>query len=187
MIAGYQKFLEGDALGLTNAAIENKSLMEQYGKQGLLIDAHSRGALTFGNTLESLMNQGNAPGTLADTNVRFYGPAYNAAKADELLGNLQNRDAVIDPAKQNDMVLQLQNHAYDPVGRLVGGNPATGGTIPQDSNIAKEVIKVFGGETTVHNCYGAGQGDCEKLWSDFEGGKPVLKPVKTYPVSSGKE
>ena len=54
MTAGYQKFLEEDKTGLTNATQEVKGMMETYGTSGLHLDGHSRGSMTVGNALKSL-------------------------------------------------------------------------------------------------------------------------------------
>jgi filamentous hemagglutinin len=180
MIAGYQKYLEGDIFGLTNATEETKKAMQQYGETGLHINGHSRGAMTAGNAMESLQNQINAQSVLGNTTINFFGPAYNAEKADEILSVLQNRSSV-DPADQARMVLQLQNHMADPVGRFIGNNPGTGGTIPIESSWIKEVMNVLGGEVTAHNCYGRSSNpNCSNFW---DRGFPELTPIKTDPAS----
>jgi len=183
LIAGYQKFLENDYFGLSNSTQATKDILNQYGQGNLHLDGHSRGAMTIGNALESVQNQPNAQGTLGGTTINFYGAAYNAEKADDILSDLQNRDAVTDVSKLNGMVIQTETHQADPVGRIIGGNPATGGTIPEGSSTAKEAVTVLGGENTVHNCYGAGGEDCEKFWSGSPNNQPVLQPVKVYPVT----
>jgi len=160
LVAGYQKFLENDLTGLANATQETKKLMLQYGKEGLHIDAHSRGAMTTGNALESIRNQGNSIGSLSNTTINFFGPAYNAAKADTLLSNLQNRDPL-----RNDIALKLENHSADFVGRVLGGNPATGGVIPEGSSLLSEIFNIFSGKETVHSCYGNASADCRKYWA----------------------
>ncbi|OLG52317.1 hypothetical protein BXO8_00470, partial [Xanthomonas oryzae pv. oryzae] len=153
LIAGYQKYLENDFWGLTNSTQEAKDIMLQYGATGLHIDAHSRGTMTDGNAEESIAKMPDAPGLLSKTTVSFFGPAYNAKKADDILSFLQNREVQGDP---ESMVLTLQNHMADPVGRLIGGNPATGGTIPEGSNFMLEILRALGGSGTSHNCYGIG-------------------------------
>jgi len=183
MVAGYQKFLENDFFGLTNASEENKKMMQQYGQQGLQLDGHSRGSLTIGSALESLDRQPENQGILSKTNVHFFGPAYSANTADGLLSNLQNREAITDLEKKNEMVLRMQNHNADPVGGyfVVGNNPGTGGTIPEGSNSMKEAINALGGDFTVHNCYGNSTNDeCRKFWNDSLGNRPQSKPVRTY-------
>ncbi len=184
LIAGYQKYLESDLAGLANATEETKKLMLQYGQTGLHIDGHSRGAMTTGNALESLQNQANTQSGLSGTTINFFCPAYNAEKADGILSILQNRDGVLDPKKQNEMVLQMQNHFADPVGRLIGNNPGTGGTIPEGSSTLVEAIRVLGGEITVHNCYGKSENDaCRERWNDSPNNQPVLQKNKTHSTS----
>ncbi|MCL1860059.1 MAG: adhesin, partial [Proteobacteria bacterium] len=169
MIAGYQKFMEGNLLGLTNATQETLNMMQLYGQDGLHLDGHSRGSMTIGNAMEAMSS---ASGSLSGTTVNFFGPAYNAQQADDLLSNLQNRPA--GEAGQS-MVLQYQNHYADPVGLLIGGNPATGGTIPNGSNVLWEMIwAATGQENTSHNSYGNGRKDSKQYWND---GLPVLVPV----------
>ncbi|RBJ36563.1 hemagglutinin repeat-containing protein, partial [Xanthomonas oryzae] len=162
LIAGYQKYLENDFFGLTNATQQTEDYMLKYGEAGLHFDGHSRGSMTIGNAMESIAKMDDASGLLSKTTVSFFGPAYNAKKADDILSYLQNREAQDDP---QSMVLTLQNHMADPVGRLIGGNPATGGTIPEGSSLIAEILKVLGGEATVHNCYGASANRaCRDLW-----------------------
>ncbi|AOS16548.1 hypothetical protein ATY45_20690 [Xanthomonas oryzae pv. oryzae] len=140
LIAGYQKYLENDFFGLTNATQQTEDYMLKYGEAGLHFDGHSRGSMTIGNAMESIAKMDDASGLLSKTTVSFFGPAYNAKKADDILSYLQNREAQDDP---QSMVLTLQNHMADPVGRLIGGNPATGGTIPEGSSLIAEILKVF--------------------------------------------
>jgi filamentous hemagglutinin len=180
LIAGYQKHLEGDTLGLTNATQEVKNAMYQYGQSGLQLDGHSRGSMTIGNAMESLAKEPGAQGTLSNTTVNFYGPAYNAQQADELLSWLQNRSSMTPEEKARTM-LMFQNHNADPVGSLplVGNNPGTGGTLPQGSSRLREQIRaVTGQKDTVHNCYGAGDEACRQFWRDSPNQQPVLQPAR---------
>ena len=163
LVAAYQKFLENDFWGLSNSAEQIKDAMNQYGQEGLQLDGHSRGSMTIGNALESLAANSDSAGSLSGTNIHFFGPAYNAAKADDLLSYLQNRDAM-SIADQQKMILEMQNHFADPVGTLIGGNPGTGGTIPIGSNILIETIRALGGENTVHNCYNSASKACQQFW-----------------------
>ena len=117
MIAGYQKYLEGDIVGLTNATKEVKWSLSHYGSAGLHLDGHSRGSMTIGNALQSLLNDMGTEGTLSETTINLFGPAFNAERADYLLSLLQGRDFK-DPAVQQNFVIQLQNHILDPVGAL---------------------------------------------------------------------
>lgn len=179
MIAGYQKFLEGITFGLSSSTRDNFALLNQYGQSGLHIDGHSRGALTVGNAMEAMLQQKNAEGMLSGTTINFYGPAYNARRADDILGYLQNRNAVDEPDQRASMTLHYENHLSDPVGRFVGGNPSTGGTIPEESNNLWEAIRAVTGQAnTVHNCYGSSVSIvCKKFWADSPNAKPVLKSV----------
>ncbi|WP_129215655.1 hypothetical protein ABQX27_021330 [Xanthomonas oryzae pv. oryzae] len=66
----------------------------------------------------------------------------------------------------------------DPVGRLIGGNPATGGTIPEGSNFMLEILRALGGSGTSHNCYGIGSNDrCRDLWMNNDSHRPISYPV----------
>ncbi|WP_255423604.1 hemagglutinin repeat-containing protein [Xanthomonas sp. GW] len=175
LIAGYQKYLEGDFWGLTNSTRELEGVMLQYGTTGLHLDGHSRGSMTVGNAMESIAKITGSSGVLSNTTISFFGPAYNAEKADGVLSGLQNRDMQFDPQA---MVLTLQNHIADPVGRLIGGNPATGGTIPEGSSWISEVKRALGGQGTSHNCYGSGSDSrCSQLWNGNETNRPTSYPV----------
>jgi filamentous hemagglutinin len=177
MIAGYQKYIESNAMGLSNSTLQVRDAMNQYGQIGLQLDGHSRGAMTIGNGLESQTASPNAQGSLSNTKINFFGPAYNAQQADNLLSTLQDR-ASLPVALQPSLVLQLQNHAADPVGVLVGGNQSTGGTIPEGSSPIKEAFKAVTMQpTTVHNCYGvSNKEECGKLWGET-GGYPSPVPA----------
>lgn len=174
MIAGYQSFMEGSTLGLTNATKETVELMNQYGQDGLHLDGHSRGSMTIGNALQYMEDQSSSGGLLAGTTINFFGPAFNVQKADQLLGSLQDRTSVTDPQKLIDMTLQYQNHMADPVGGLIGGNAPTGGTIPDGSGILTEAIRAATGQPiTSHNCYGqSSQQGCGGFWG---GGFPSFQ------------
>lgn len=173
MIAGYQKYMEGSTLGLTNATTEMVEMMDWYGQNGLHLDGHSRGSMTVGNALEVLKSRDNASGLLSNTTVNFFGPAYNAKTADGILSILQGRSSVQDVATYNSMILMFQNHYLDPVGNLNGFNPGTGGILPKDSSVFSEFFNVMGGAVTVHNCYGAAVAACDKYWKD----SPISQPA----------
>jgi filamentous hemagglutinin len=179
LVAAYQEYLESDYWGLANATQETKDTMKQYGKQGLQIDAHSRGSLTVGNAMESLAKEDGTKGVLSSTTISFFGPAYNAKDADGTLAYLQNRSSVSDPEQQRSMTLTSQVHIADPVGRWIGGNPATGGTIPKDSSWISEFLRALGGKNTSHNCYG-GKSDpaCRKMWQDSPNNHPKSLPIE---------
>lgn len=180
LIAAYQKNLENDFWGLTNATEETRLMMLLYGQDGLHLDGHSRGSLTIGNAMESIAKMPGAGGLLSGTSVSFFGPAYNAAQADQLLSFLQDRSAISDPSQRQNMVLTLQNNIADPVGRFIGGNPATGGTIPDGTTLLEQMIRAATGQpNTSHNCYGSpvGTSPCSKFWKDSPGEQAVSAPV----------
>ena len=198
LVAGYQKFLEGDALGLANATQETKNIMNTYGQQGLVLDGHSRGSLTIENAMASIENQANAVGSLSGTYVNFFGPAQNVLSADNTLAYLQNRDAVTDLATKNSMVIHYMTHEADPVGTLVGLNDPTGGTVPEGSSVVKEQFRAATGqESTSHNLYFTNEvnfkpkldeDERQKLINKFWGGKtPVLVPVRVYPENGSQQ
>ncbi len=195
LVAGYQKFLEGDTIGLTNATQEIKNLTNKYGQEGLQLDGHSRGSLTIGNALDSIATQPNAQGSLSNTTINFFGPAQNVLNADEQLSYLQNRDAATNLDTKNNMVIHYMNNAADPVGTYIGGNAPTGGTIPQTEPITTTIVSGIpvsnantnlnemvragtGQANTSHNSYGnAKQESLDSFW----GGKtPNLTPIRTY-------
>lgn len=180
LVAGYQKYLESDFMGLANATELTREYMLLYGKDGLHLDGHSRGSLTVGNAMESLENLPNSKGLLSGTTVSFLGPAYNAAAADDLLSYLQDRPSWVDPQSG---VLTLQNHSNDLVGRLIGNNPVTGGVTPQGKSTIWEMLRVLGGKNTPHNCYGAAAVACSKLWEGSPGNMSVPIPINQADMS----
>jgi filamentous hemagglutinin len=163
LVAGYQKFMENDFWGLSNATTQMGSYALQYGNDSLTLDGHSRGAMTIGNALESLINAGWSD-VLGGTNINLFGPAYSAQDTANLLFGLGGSATGV----------TLQNHLADPVGTIIGGNPATGGTIPAGSSWLQEAIKAITGQpVTSHNSYGDGKPDSGKLWEDMQNNKPV--------------
>jgi len=156
LIAGYQKTMENDFWGLTNSTLEIKDFMKTNGQTGLVLDTHSRGAMTMGNGLESLTREG-ANGTLTGTDINMYGPAYNAQKAANMLYGLSNglKDYV-----------NLQNHADDFVGIFIGGNAETYGKRPDGSNKLLEGVRIFTKKENVHNCYQKGNDGCYKKYGE---------------------
>ncbi|WP_112196364.1 hemagglutinin repeat-containing protein [Pseudomonas sp. LG1E9] len=177
MIAAYQKNLENDFWGLSNAAVQTKEYMTQFGQSGLHIDGHSRGTLTTGSAMESLARDPANAGILGKTSMNFFGAAYGVQKADSLLGVLQNRSGLDSESQREAMELRYQNHYLDPVARLplVGFNAATGGTVPDGSVRLWEWLKVLGGDKTAHNCYGNGGDACKPFWGDSTDGMPHFK------------
>ena len=150
--------------------------MQQYGNTNttLVLDGHSRGAMTIGNALESLNTDPlMMQGVLGNTNINFYGPAYNAQNAADLLYNLSE-------GKQTQIM--MENNVADPVGRFVGNNNPTGGTVQSNTSILWEMFRAATGQDggTSHNSYG----DAPKTGLDnFWGGvKPVPQPVIANPA-----
>lgn len=177
LVAGYQKFIEGDFWGLTNLTALTKDMIYFYGGEGLHLDGHSRGSMTVGNAMGSVVNDPFAVGAMPGLSVNFFGPAFNVYKGDQLLSILQNRSAYPEEM-HSDMSLHFQNHNYDPVGRLffVGNNPGSGGVIPHDSSPFREELNaLLGKPNTTHNCYGFpfGSNSCGNLW----GVQPMLMPT----------
>jgi hypothetical protein len=120
-------------------------------------------------------------GSGGKTNVNLFGSAYNAQDAANTMNQLTNGQGQVQQSTNN----------YDFVGRILGGNAGTGGTIPPGSSVLEEMIKTMGGKSTVHNNYGQGQD--QKGIDDYWGGvKPVLQPVvptnvlPTLPAGEGK-
>jgi filamentous hemagglutinin len=150
LVAGYQKFMEGNLWGLTNSGQAFVELMNRYGIDGLVIAAHSRGAMTVGNALEALAANSENAGMLSGTTLSFYGPAYSAQQAAGLLEQLSGG---------RNSVVMLESHESDFVGSLIGRNPATWNQIPVGSSMFQEWIRMFGNAPTVHSCYGIGQRD----------------------------
>lgn len=104
---------------------------------------------------------------LSNTTVKLVGSAYNTQDAANSLNDLSG-------GKKN--TVQLQVHADDFVGRLLGGNPATYGETPVGNNLIKEWIHMFGASPTVHSCYGSGAASTDCY--------PVYGPPKTIDIPS---
>ena len=118
--------------------------------------------------------------------IRTFGPAFDVIAADGLLSFVQGRSASGYSTGPDGPVLQYQNHIADPVGGMVGGNAATGGTVPEGSSAANEAFRAVTGQPiTVHNCYGqSSQPGCANLWRD-SGGFPIFNPA-TPPIGGPK-
>jgi filamentous hemagglutinin len=157
LVAGYQKFLENGTMGLTNATQQNVDLWKQTGGN-ITLDGHSRGGMTVGNALDSVKDQGGKGGA---TNVNLFGSAYNAQDAANTVNQITGGTGQVKQSTNN----------YDLIGRVLGGNAGTGGTIPEGSSTLEEAVRTLGGAATVHNCYGAGHDGCGKF------GSPELVPV----------
>src|SRR5690554_4614258 len=157
----------------------NKEMMYLYGSEGLQLDEHSRGGMTIGNAMKSMLNDPYAEGAMGGLSVNFFGAAFNVYTGDDLLAQLQNR-SFYPEEDHSGMSLHYQNHRYDPVGRLpfVGNNPSSGGEMPGFllPNLLKETGRaLLGLEGTTHNCYGKASGfGCGGFW---ENDVPKLIPV----------
>ena len=77
----------------------------------------------------------------------------------------------------NSMVVQQQTHEIDFVGRILGRNPSTGGSIPEGSSFLQETLNIFRGAHTVHSCYVNGEEGCGSRWDDK---RPEYVPVRSY-------
>lgn len=146
----------------------NKEMMYFYGSEGLHLDGHSRGSMTIGNAMKSMLNDPYAVGAMGGLSVNFFGAAFNVYTGDDLLAQLQNR-SFYPESDHSEMSLHYQNHRYDPVGRLpvVENNPSSGGVVPENSNVIFEGAKaLLGKPDTTHNCYGniGLRPDCGAFW-----------------------
>lgn len=103
-------------------------------RYGLHLYGHNRGSMIIQNAMGALHDDGAGDDVLAKTGVNFFEPAANAQKTAQRLNELSGgmQDTVI-----------LENHGYDFVGRVIGGNPATNYKIPDGSNALREFLKVF--------------------------------------------
>lgn len=131
---------------------------------GLHLYGHSRGSMIIYNATGALHDDGTAYDVLEKTGVNFFEPAANAQKTAQRLSSLSG-------GKQDTVI--LENHGYDFVGRVVGGNPATHYLIPPRSNAVREFLKVFISKgRTVHGCSGSGASrDCKNDYGNYH---PVL-------------
>jgi filamentous hemagglutinin len=172
------KMLDGDFWGLSTSTSAMRDIMLIYGDEGLHLDGHSRGGMTIGNALESINKMEGSQGWLGQTTLSLFGSAYNSMYADTILGILQDRD---NKNNSDDWRVTQSTHIADFVGRFIGGNSVTGGSIPIGSSWLREMKRVLGGKETAHNCYGASFGrDCSALWGNKADGDyvdlfPVLK------------
>lgn len=157
LVAGYQYYLESSTLGISRSSAEVLDAMRRYGESGLTLVGHSRGAMTIGNAMETLETGADSTGSLLDTDVKLVGPAYNAQEAANRLDRLSDGFS---------SGVDLQNHADDFVGTLIGKNPATYDYRPEKSSSFNETLGIFGDAPTVHSCYGTGEvhRDCERKY-----------------------
>lgn len=161
-LAAYQETME-PILGLSNATQTNVNIINQYGGEGLVIDGHSRGAITTDNAMTNVLSN-SGEGGATGLNVNFFGAAVNADRVDETLAGLQG---VAPGARMNEIKSIV--HVDDFVGRFIGGNPATGGQSSLNADGTprsqlSEWLNIFGGDSTAHNCYGTGPTGCAQYW-----------------------
>jgi filamentous hemagglutinin len=153
MVAGYQKFLEGDFFGLSGTAKLAKELTLELG-MGMGMDwrAHSRGSLTVKNMLDSIVKERAMDRGDYNVQVNFYGPAANKQATEALLSSLNGKESKIG----------LETHKDDFVGIVIGGNEATHDKRPAESSKLNEWITLIGDPPTVHSCYGDGKPGCAR-------------------------
>ena len=143
-------YLESSALGISRSSAEVIDVMRRYGESGLTLVGHSRGAMTIGNAMEALEAEPGSRGSLLDTDIKFVGPAYSAQEAANRLDRLSDGFS---------SGVELQNHADDFVGTLIGKNPATYDSRHPKGTKLQEWINIFTEPPTVHSCYGTGAAD----------------------------
>jgi filamentous hemagglutinin len=178
MVAFYQKTME-PTLGLSNATQTNVNIINQYGSTGLVLDGHSRGAMTVDNAMTTVLSNSGTGGATG-LSVNFFGAAANAASADNTLAGLQN----VTPGSRPNQLISVV-HVDDFVGTFIGGNPATGGqsVLNPDGTPRSQIsewLNILGGEYTAHNCYGTGSAGCQPYWPSNSLNStpyPVMSPL----------
>jgi filamentous hemagglutinin len=93
---------------------------------------------------------------------------------------LQDRNTIADSTQRQNMVLTPQNNIADPVGRLIGGNPPTDGTIPDGTTLLEQMLRAATGQKdTSHNCYGnpMAPNNCGGFWMNSPDKKAITLPV----------
>ncbi|UNF52623.1 hypothetical protein MNL02_02830 [Bartonella krasnovii] len=151
LVAGYQKLLENNFWGLTNSTQAAKALMYGYGLTGLELYGHSRGTMTLGNMLNSFKQEGVHGIANENTDINFYGPAFNVLSAVDLLRYLRD-------GKQT--TIGFDGHKCVFVSRWIGGNDYTYETAPAGSNAWKEAWKMFTNLINPHTCLGNASPQC---------------------------
>ncbi|WP_375679200.1 MULTISPECIES: filamentous hemagglutinin [unclassified Bartonella] len=154
LVAGYQKFMENNFWGLTNSTQEAKDLVYSHGITGLELYGHSRGTITLGNMLYYFKQEG-VRGIADNTNINFYGPAFNVLVAYGLLGYVSD-------GKQT--TIGFDGNRFDFVSRIIGGNGYTYETIPAGSNVWKEWRRVIKNPISSHTCLGDVGPKCQKFY-----------------------
>jgi filamentous hemagglutinin len=173
LVAGYMKMLEGDTFGYTNATSELIGIMSDYGQQGLHLDGHSRGSMTIGTAMAKLAQNPDRAGALSATTIKLIGPAQNVENAVQLYKKLQGSSF------GDGSGLTYENHIADPIGRWVGLNAPTGGSLPESKLWLLEMLRAGGGrQTTSHNCYGAAPEACRGFNRPSPGASQGYSPPK---------
>lgn len=167
LVAGYQKMLEGSfgnkIFGMDNSALQAVELMKAYGKDNLYLGGHSRGTLTLSNALTALDTEENRKNKiLSGTLIKMVGPAADVTRADNRLSGLQAGGT----RTSSEGSIRIENHVSDPVGSmpiLLGGNPSTMDDNWKGHWLGRRLLDMFSDErSSVHNCYGLGNGQCVK-------------------------
>lgn len=172
LVAAYQDKLEGSFFGISDTTNQLIGLMASYGKQGLHLDGHSRGTMTIGNAMEILAS-GKNDGILNQTTMNLIGPAYNVTTAAKNLAQLQNR-----PVGDPEWGLKYSSHQADLIGRWIGTNTPTGGSIPENTSWLLEMLRGAAGRpSSAHNCYGNGGDSCQIFWNGSGNNTLNLKGV----------
>ncbi|EJF78434.1 Uncharacterised protein [Candidatus Bartonella washoeensis] len=146
--------------------------MNGYGNTGLELYGHSRGGMTLGNMLYSFKQKG-VHGIADNTTINLFGPAYNAQ-------DMANTLNYVSDGKQD--YVNLENHKYDFVGGVIGGNPATFSKVLAGSNWWKETWKIFTTYPSVHACYGNADLACRRAY-----GNSYKHRQKIYSNKSGRK
>lgn len=136
---------------MTNSTQAAKALMYGYGLTGLELYGHSRGTMTLGNMLNSFKQEGVHGIANENTDINFYGPAFNVLSAVDLLRYLRD-------GKQT--TIGFDGHKCVFVSRWIGGNDYTYETAPAGSNAWKEAWKMFTNLINPHTCLGNASPQC---------------------------
>ena len=94
--------------------------------------------------------------------MKMVGTATYLPKADSKLAQLQGYDAQRSSEQAQDHAIRYENHKKDFVaGFSVSNNkPHTTDTNTKDKGRIAIIKDIFGGDSSVHNCYGLGQPQC---------------------------
>ncbi|WP_273719307.1 MULTISPECIES: hypothetical protein [Bartonella] len=157
-IAFYQKFWEGDTLGLSNSTKKFQDFLSRYGNDKAIVSAHSRGSLTGSNGLRDLKNRGiHSIGEKTD--IYLFGPADYAL-------SIANVHYYVNGGKKDH--IYLQNHILDPIGTVIGHTaykvplkfPYV--LFPQAIPMIEQVGALRShNPSTTHKCYGDASDACK--------------------------